>query len=76
VKPLDADANAAYMGGTVTVDDPAGERLIACAYATTVVKDRVFLLYLFEPYRDPRDITALLAQVKTATADFVAANGG
>jgi hypothetical protein len=73
LRPLDTDDIAAYMGGTVKVGDG---RLVACAYATTVVKDRAFLLYLFRPYKDARDITQLLAQVRVATADFVRANGG
>jgi hypothetical protein len=73
LRPLDTDAIAAYMGGTVTI---GSGKLVACAYATTVVKDRVFLIYLFRPYTDARDITQLLAQVRVTTAAFVRANGG
>jgi len=73
LRPLTTDGIAAYMGGTVRLGDG---RLVACAYSTTVVKDRAFLLYLFRPYTDARDITQLLAQVKVATAGFVRANGG
>ncbi len=76
LKALDADANAAYMGGTVAISADSGQRLVACVYATTIVKDRVFLLYLFQRYNDPRDIVDLLAIVRTSTAKFVAANGG
>ena len=76
IKPVDSDENGGYMGGTITATGPGGKKLIAGAAASTVVKDRVFLLYLFKPYTGPADITDLLAKVKDATAKFVALNGG
>ena len=76
-KPLDTDANAAYLGGTVTGNQDNGDHnIVACVFAMTIVKDRAFLVYLFRPYKDARDVVELLAGVKKVTARFIAANGG
>lgn len=77
VKPLAADAFGAYLGGTISVDVAADKKiLLTCVYGITVVNDRIFTLYFYSPYRDARDVVALLAKVQTATQAFVNANGG
>jgi len=65
------DANAVYSGGTLKTQSGA---MVAAVYATTVVRKRIFLLYLFKNYRDARDIPMLLAKVQAATVKFIKAN--
>jgi hypothetical protein len=65
------DTNAVYSGGTLKTQSGA---MVAAVYATTVVRKRIFLLYLFKNYQDARDIPMLLSKVQAATVKFVKAN--
>jgi hypothetical protein len=74
---LDSDGNGVYFGGVANYDNGHGKTFkVAAAYSVTVANNRVFSVYLFEPFNDVSDIGALLIKVKQATAAFVAANGG
>jgi hypothetical protein len=74
MKPLAYDARGIYFGGTLTVNDGSGPSLLTCVYAMTVVKGRMFLLYLYAPYHDERDVLALMSAIEVSTAAFQDAN--
>lgn len=77
VQPLLVDDNAAYIGGKVAINDPDGPQIfISAVYATTVVKDRLFIIYLYKPFESPADIKLLLDTLRAQAAAFVVANGG
>ena len=76
IKPLQTDSNGAYMGGLVKLTKPDGSDVtFACVASATVVKGRLFYVYLYAPYRGAADIIALLKIVRSATAAFLTANG-
>lgn len=76
-KPLMTDDAAAYMGGTVMFTVSGNEPIpVAIAFSLTVVKGKMFFLYMYRRYHDDSDILDLLQRVKAATGDFVAQNGG
>jgi len=72
--PLETDANAGYIGGTITVNGEHGPVTLACVWSVTVIKHRVLLLYFYGPYTAPNDIQALLNIRKPATAKMIDAN--
>jgi hypothetical protein len=75
MKPLAYDVHGIYFGGTVSVNDGSQpSSLLTCVYAITVVKGRVFMLYLYTPYHDERDVVALMSAVEGSTAAFQDAN--
>lgn len=76
-KPLAADDDAAYLGGTLDWKDQLGNAIpVAAAFSVTVVHDRIFFLYFFTLQKSPQDILAMLEKAKSATHAFVDANGG
>jgi len=74
VRALDSDDKAVYYAGTADLSDAERQKKLACAYAISVVRKRVIVLYLYAAFHDARDVTAVLSAVKDLTAAFVKAN--
>jgi len=74
VRPLGTDANGGYIGGTLTMNGPNRPMTLTGVWSLTVVKHRVTMVYLYGPYHSQKDVDALVALVRTATAKFIAVN--
>jgi hypothetical protein len=76
MKPLSKDVNGVYFGGTVQYSaSDHGQIQLTAVYSATVVKGRIFFLYLYGPYQSPGDVLSLLASLQAETAAFLSANG-
>lgn len=74
MEPVDADDYAGYMCGTMVIEVTGNRRVVACAAATTVVRDSVFFYYRYAPYSTLADVAALLARVKPEIRGFALQN--
>jgi hypothetical protein len=73
---VSADAQGAYLTGTLDISSPTRHVQRSVAGGVTVVKGRMFSYTLYAPFSSGADIPPLLDQAKADIARFIAENGG
>jgi hypothetical protein len=74
IQPVDVDADAAYMAGTLVITLDKETHVQAVGVGVTVIKGKVILYYFYAPYSGLQDVAAVLKTAKTETARFIRQN--